>query len=91
MPNMSKSKKPDRFNAMVEKLIPHEEDCVAHVHAASLLRKQHRAVVRLVHQLRLRARKAAFATVLAKKRPDWHDAKIEVLDDLLTALARRSK
>ena len=42
--------KPDRFNAMVEKVIPHQEDCVAHVHAASLLRRQHQSIVRLVER-----------------------------------------
>ena len=57
--------------------------------AARLLRQEHRAVVRQIHRLRLQARKTAFAAVLAKKRPDWHDAKIEVLDDLLAILAKR--
>ena len=59
--------------------------------AARLLRQEHRAVVRQIHRLRLQARKAAFAAVLAKKRPAWYDAKIEVLDDLLAVLTRRTK
>jgi hypothetical protein len=53
-----------------------------------LLRRQHAAYVRMVLVARLRARKAAVASVLARKTPDWQDAKIEVLNDLLTALAR---
>ena len=40
--------KPDRFNALAEQVIKHEDDCFAHLAVAALLRKQHRAIVRLV-------------------------------------------
>jgi len=91
-------KRPDRFERLVLKAlaIPDGPQGVVGVwltgaEVVALLRKEHRAVVRLVHRLRLRARKSAFATVLAKKRPDWYDAKIEVLDDLLAAMQRRQQ
>jgi hypothetical protein len=88
------TKKPDRFARVVKKEFDHRAE-TTHFHprdiAVTLLRREHRAVVRLIHQLRLRARKAAFDMVLANKCPEWHDAKIEVLDDLLAALARRAR
>jgi hypothetical protein len=90
-------KPPDRFARVVKQayLKNHVNDgmdgTVWTKETAALLRHQHRAYVRLVLALRLRARKAAFATVLAKKRPDWHDAKIEGFDDALAALTRYAK
>lgn len=92
---MARMKKLDRFDRVTRKEfdrwvrgMPHLE---AESVAARLLRRQHRAVVRIVQQLRLRARNAAFASLRANTCPEWHAAKIEVLNDLLAALAVRSK
>jgi len=88
--------KPDRFEQMVDRATSGDPGMknglrLGHDEIVQLLLRQHAAYVRMIHRLRLHARKAAFATVLAKKRPDWHDAKIEVLDDLLDAFARYKK
>ena len=93
-------KRPDRFTRVVAADKKFEKKVFAAYRAEGwvdetlmdvILARERRAVVRLVHRLRLRARKSAFATVLAKKRPDWYDAKIEVLDDLLAAMQRRQQ
>lgn len=49
--------KPDRFNALAEQVIKHEDDCFAHLAVAALLRKQHRAIVRLVKAIEQDVRK----------------------------------
>jgi hypothetical protein len=53
MPNMSKSKKPDRFARMVGKVQRTDDwgiDCVSSDEVVKLLRAEHRAVFRLVKQ-----------------------------------------
>jgi hypothetical protein len=72
--------KPDRFNAIVEPVIPHAEDCVAHVNAAALLRRQHQSIVRLVTQHKFSKHNNAYEA--AWDRP---------LDMILAALKRRAR
>jgi hypothetical protein len=86
---MAHLKRTDRFEKIVNEFAGPRGQGLTRWEAMDLLRAEHRAVVRLMHQFRLRARKAAFATVRANKCPEWHDAKIEVLNDILAALGRR--
>ena len=83
-------KRPDRFARRAKKELA-APWVLNEARLAMLFRAEHRAVVRIVQQLRLRARNAAFASVRANTCPEWDAAKIEVLNDLLDALAARSK
>lgn len=76
---MGHTKKPDRFESMPDTVgIAHEDDCHLHNAVVSLLRRQHRAYVRLV-------RKQACSGCLE------HMGCNRILDAILAAFTRYAK